>query len=135
MVDRKSLYTILVKLNGRQATTLADQLITATANIKERFHTLTFDNGKEFAEHQRIAQSLDVAVYFAHPYCSWERGINENTNGLVRQYFPKGTDFNHVTDAQVQAVANRLNCRPRKTRNYQSPNQLFNGELDDLLAA
>ena len=96
---------------------------------------MTLDNGKEFAAHERIAESLELKVYFAHPYSSWERGINENTNGLVRQYFPKRTDFNQVTDQEIQAVADKLNLRPRKTRGFQSPNQLFLGQSDDLLAA
>lgn len=135
LVERKSLYTILVKLSGRNASDLADKLIAATESLKDSLLTLTLDNGKEFAAHERIAESLALKVYFAHPYCSWERGINENTNGLVRQYFPKRTDFNQVTDQEIQAVADKLNLRPRKTRGFQSPNQLFLGQSDDLLAA
>jgi IS30 family transposase len=76
-----------------------------------------------------------VEIYFAHPYSSWERGINENTNGLIRQYFPKGTDFTLVTDEQVQYVMDQLNNRPRKTRDYKSPSELFTGHRVDLLAA
>jgi len=135
LVERKSLYTILVKLCGRNASDLADKLIAATEHLKDWLLTLTLDNGKEFAAHERIAESLELKVYFAHPYSSWERGINENTNGLVRQYFPKGTDFNQVADQEIQAVADKLNLRPRKTRGYQSPNQLFLRQTDDLLAA
>ena len=97
--------------------------------------TITFDNGLEFAEHEQIAQGLGADVYFAHPYASWERGINENTNGLIRQYFPKGTDFNDVTDEQIECVMARLNNRPRATRNHCSPNELFMGQRVDLLAA
>lgn len=135
LIERKSLYTILVKLEGKNASDLADKLIGATTQLKKHLLTLTLDNGKEFAEHERIAETLNLKVYFAHPYSSWERGINENTNGLVRQYFPKGTDFNEVSDEEIQRVADKLNYRPRKTRGYQSPNKLFLGQPDDLLAA
>jgi len=78
---------------------------------------------------------LGADIYFAHPYASWDRGINENTNGLIRQHFPKGTDFNQVSDEQVQWGMNRLNNRPRKTRGCKSPNELFMGQRVELLAA
>jgi IS30 family transposase len=87
--------------------------------------TITSDNGKEIAGHEAIAEALAAEFYFAHPYHSWERGLNENTNGLVRQYFPKGSDFAAVTDQQVQAVAEQLNKRPRKTLGFQTPNHVF----------
>jgi IS30 family transposase len=91
--------------------------------------------GLEFAHHEHMGQSLGAAIYFAHRYASWERGINENTNGLIRQYFPKGTDFNEVSHAEIQWVADRLNNRPRKTRGYRTPNELFMAQSVDLLAA
>ncbi len=87
--------------------------------------TITSDNGREFAHHQEIAQRLKVDFYFAHPYASWERGTNENTNGLVRQYFPKKSDFSKITDRQVNKVEERLNNRPRKTLGYKTPNEVF----------
>ena len=87
-------------------------------------HTITYDNGKEFAEHEAMASALDAQVFFAHPYASWERGINENTNGLIRQYFPKGTDLRGITQEQVQFVMDRLNNRPRKTRGGKTPKSL-----------
>ena len=77
-------------------------------------NTVTSDNGKEFAKHESIAKNLDAQFFFAHPYASWERGLNENTNGLIRQYFPKKTQFNHISDQQVQSVMEKLNNRPRK---------------------
>jgi IS30 family transposase len=98
LVERKTLYTRIVRLKSRSATELADKLTGAMRRFKDRVKTLTFDNGKEFAAHRLIASRLSTRVYFAHPYRSWERGTNENTNGLIRQYFPKGTDFNRVTD-------------------------------------
>ena len=82
-----------------------------------------------------MAKGLETDIYFAHPYASWGRAINENTNGLIRQYFPKGTDLSKVTDEQVQFVMDRLNSRPRATRGGRSPNELFMGRRDDLLAA
>lgn len=93
------------------------------------------DNGLEFAKHEAITAGLKVGIYFAHPYATWERGTNENTNGLIRQYFPKGTDFNAVTDDQIQFVMDRLNSRPRATRGGKSPNELFLGQQENLLAA
>jgi IS30 family transposase len=114
---------------------LADAAIKALKPIKAMIETITLDNGLEFSGHKRIAKSIACDLYFAHPYSSWERVINENTNGLIRQYFPKGTDFNQVTDKQVKQVMEKLNNRPRKTRCCQSPNELFNGLRKELLAA
>jgi IS30 family transposase len=135
MVERKTLYTIIVKLNGKHADLLADAAIKALRPLKDRIKTITLDNGLEFAEHERIAKSLNADIFFAHPYYSWERGINENTNGLIRQYFPKGTDFRSVTDNEIKQVMDKLNNRPRKTRGSRSPNELFRGLRKDLLAA
>ena len=127
LVERKTLYTVIVRLTGKRADLLAKAAVSHMRHIKKQVKTITFDNGLEFSEHETIAKGLDAAIYFAHPYASWERGINENTNGLIRQYFPKGTDFNQVTDEQVKHVMDRLNNRPRKTRGCQSPNELFMG--------
>ena len=87
--------------------------------------SITSDNGREFAGHQQIGQSLKADFYFAHPYHAWERGVNENTNGLVRQYFPKKSDFSKITDRQINKVEERLNHRPRKTLGYKTPNEVF----------
>ena len=135
MVERKTLYTVIVRLTGKHADLLAQAAIAGMKTLKDRIKTITFDNGLEFSEHEKIAQALDADIYFAHPYASWERGINENTNGLIRQYFPKGTDFNLVSDEAIQHVMDRLNNRPRKTRDCRSPNELFKGLRVDLLAA
>lgn len=135
LVERKTLYTVIIRLSSKRADELATAAIEGMASLKAKVKTITFDNGLEFAGHERIAKGLSAAIYFAHPYASWERGINENTNGLIRQYFPKGTDFNQVTDDELQAVMDRLNNRPRKTRNKKSPNELFMGQREDLLAA
>lgn len=134
LVERKTLFTIMVKLGGKRADLLSEALIKSMSAFKQRVKTITFDNGWEFSYHQKIAKALKADIYFAHPYSSWERGINENTNGLIRQYFPKGTDFNQVSEQQVALVMQRLNQRPRKTRGYRSPTELFLGKSVDLLA-
>jgi IS30 family transposase len=87
--------------------------------------TLTFDNGRENAEHRLMEFHTGFTVYFAHPYHSWERGTNENTNGLIREYFPKGTDFNTVTEEELEKVQNQINMRPRKRLNYRTPFEMF----------
>jgi len=87
--------------------------------------TLTADNGREFAGHQQIAKALKADFYFAHPFASWERGLNENTNGLIRQYFPKEHDFRTITQHQIESVMVKLNIRPRKCLGIKTPNQVF----------
>ena len=135
LVERKTLYTVIARLTGKRADLLAEAAVACMKALSAKVKTITFDNGLEFAEHETIADRLGADIYFAHPYASWERGINENTNGLIRQYFPKGTDFNDVTDEQVKAVMEKLNNRPRKTRGGRSPNELLMGQRVDLLAA
>jgi IS30 family transposase len=135
MVERKTLYTVIVRLESKKSDLLAEAAVCKMSHLKPKIKTITFDNGLEFANHGVIAKGLEADIYFAHPYASWERGINENTNGLIRQYFPKGTDFSKVSDADIQHAMNRLNNRPRKTRGGKSPNELFMGQRVDLLAA
>lgn len=135
LVERKTLYTRVIRLTGKRADLLANAAVEGMRDLKSKVKTITFDNGLEFADHVDIGKGLGADVYFAHPYASWERGTNENTNGLIRQYFPKGTDFNQVTDKQIKKVMERLNNRPRKTRDCRSPNELFMGQRVDLLAA
>ena len=86
------------------------------------------DNGNEFAQHEKMSKTLQADVYFAHPYRAWERGLNENTNGLLRQYFPKGTNFKALSDAKIRQAEKRLNDRPRKGLGFQTPNQIFQPE-------
>lgn len=88
---------------------------------KDKIYTITADNGKEFARHKEIAKGLDAEFYFARPYHSWERGANENTNGLIRQYIPKGTDFSELTDEMLAEIEWKLNHRPRKSLGYRTP--------------
>ncbi len=126
---------MIMRLTGKRSDLLAKTAIDGMRSLKSKVKTITFDNGLEFAHHEKIGEGLEADIYFAHPYASWERGINENTNGLIRQYFPKGTDFTLVTDQQIQRVMDRLNNRPRKTRGCRSPNELFMGQRVNLLAA
>jgi IS30 family transposase len=88
-------------------------------------HTLTSDNGREFSEHASIARTLKASFYFCHPYASWERGLNENTNGLLRQYFPKRSAWTNITNRHVSKVESRLNNRPRKSLGYLTPNEVY----------
>lgn len=135
LVERKSLYTVIMKLNGKNAQELAEAAIMALHPIRDNVHTITFDNGHEFAAHEQISMAVGADIYFAHPYSSWERGTNENINGLIRQYFPKGKDLMSVTQQQIDFVMRRLNNRPHASRNHKTPNELFWGQRVDLLAA
>ena len=92
---------------------------------KPLLRTVTLDNGKEFAQHERLTNELGMAVYFARPYASWQRGLNENTNGLLRQFFPKGTDFSRISHRAVARVEKLLNERPRKSLGYRTPSEIF----------
>ncbi len=125
LVERKSKLTRLHKLESKAAGEVKDTSVALLAPLVDRVHTITVDNGKEFCQHEEITAALHAPIYFAHPYASWERGLNENTNGLVRQYFPKKHDFARITNAEVQGVAELLNNRPRKTLGYRTPNEVF----------
>jgi len=125
MVDRRTKLTKLRLIKNNTAEAAQKAICQALLPIKNVLHTLTSDNGKEFAKHVEVAQILDIDFYFAQPYHSWERGLNENTNGLVRQYFPKKTDFTKLNDEDVLYVEHLLNSRPRKSLNYKSPIQVF----------
>lgn len=125
LVERQSKLTRLAKVERNTEEAVKQAIVKMLTPLADRVHTITSDNGREFAAHEAIAEALEADFYFAHPYHSWERGLNENTNGLVRQYFAKGSDFTTITDEQVQAVAERLNERPRKTLGYQTPNHVF----------
>jgi IS30 family transposase len=127
-VERKSLYTLIARVEDKTAETVGDALVASLLPHAKKVFTLTSDNGTEFAGHARVAAALGAGFYFADPYSSWQRGVNENTNGLIRQYFPKKTDFREITDAEVEQVAYRLNHRPRKTLGFRTPQQVFHEE-------
>ena len=127
LVERKSRYTLARQLDSRHSAGITQAVIALLRPYKSACQTITFDNGKEFAEHAFIADSLGADVYFAHPYHSWERGLNENTNGLLRQYFPKATNLRKVSQHEVDEAVYRLNHRPRKCLNYRTPHEVFMG--------
>ena len=125
VVERKSLFTLCAPVSQKTAEAVQQAIIRLLKPMVHQVKTLTFDNGSEFIQHEKMAAALKARTYFATPYASWERGINENTNGLLRQFFPKRTNFKTVTPAQVEQALSLLNNRPRKTRGYKTPTELF----------
>jgi IS30 family transposase len=126
IVERKSGFTLLARVDDLKAPTVrkaAESKLTPLPELLRR--TITFDNGKEFAEHEQLAAATQLDVYFARPYCAWQRGTNENTNGLIRQYFPKGTDFRDVSHRAVADLQSSLNDRPRKRLGYRTPKEIL----------
>lgn len=127
LVERHSRYVMLAKVDGKDTETVVNALIKQAHKLpRELYKSLTWDRGKELADHQRFTLKTDIDVYFCDPQSPWQRGSNENTNGLLRQYFPKGTDLSRYSQAKLSAVARRLNERPRKTLNFETPAERFN---------
>lgn len=124
-VERKTKHTVIEWSPRKKADMVHNAVINMLKPYRDRVKTITVDNGKEFSFHKQIAEALEAKVYFAHPYSAWERGLNENTIGLIRQYFPKNMSFESIDPKQIEFVQKRLNIRPRKTMNYQSPNEVF----------
>ncbi len=125
LIERKLRFTWLKKINRRTAAAAKEAMIQILKLYPLRTLTITCDNGREFAGHQEIAEELNTEVYFVYPFSSWERATNENTNGLTRQYFPKGSDFSKITDEKVQFAEKRLNTRPRKCLDISTPEMVF----------
>ena len=125
VVERKSKLIRLHKLATKEAAEMRHISVALLRPLAAKVHTITVDNGKEFCQHEQMAADLQARIYFAHPYASWERGLNENTNGLVRQYFPKKYEFARITNSDLQQVEDLLNNRPRKTLGYRTPNEVF----------
>jgi len=127
LVERHSRYVMLAKAPNRTSKTVVDALIKQARRLpSELYKSLTWDRGSELAEHQRFTMETDIAVYFCDPQSPWQRGSNENTNGLLRQYFPKGLDLAPFSQAELNKVARQLNERPRKTLDFQTPAERFN---------
>ena len=127
LVERHTRYVMLAKVTGKDSETVINALIKQACSLpKELYKSLTWDRGKEMADHQRFTLETDIKVYFCDPSSPWQRGSNENTNRLLRQYFPKGTDLSVHSQAKLNAVARRLNERPRKTLEYETPAERFN---------
>jgi len=125
LTERKSRLALLRKVDRRTAEMVSDAMIDLLQPVAHRVHTITGDNGKEFAEHERIAQELCIDFFFAHPYAAWERGANENMNGLVRQFIPKNRVLNSVTNDELEIIMTKLNHRPRKCLDFMSPFEVF----------
>lgn len=132
LVDRKSKKVKIAKVESKNAIVVRSAICKLLKN--ETVFTTTFDNGKEFTQHELMAKKLEMKVFFAHPYSSWERGLNENTNGLIRQYFSKGSCFENITDEDVKFVEDALNNRPRKTLGFCTPNEIYSGKKRIRLA-
>jgi IS30 family transposase len=126
LVERQTRYVMLVKIASKDSETVINALIKHASKLpQELYKSLTWDRGTEMAGHKRFTVATDIQVYFCDPQHPWQRGSNENTNGLLRQYFPKGTDLSVYSQAKLNAVARRLNERPRKTLNYETPAERF----------
>ena len=127
LVERHTRYVMLTKVAGKDSETVINALIKQAHKLpRELYKSLTWDRGSEMAEHKRFSLATDIKVYFCDPKSPWQRGSNENTNGLLRQYFPKGTDLSVHSQAKLNAVARQLNERPRKTLNFETPAERFN---------
>jgi IS30 family transposase len=127
LVERHTRYVMLAKVANKDTQSVVNALIKQAKKLPtELYKSLTWDRGKELADHRRFTLATDINVYFCDPHSPWQRGSNENTNGLLRQYFPKGTDLSAHSQAKLNAVARRLNERPRKTLDYETPAERFN---------
>lgn len=133
MVERKTRFTYIIFLKDRTSETMT-QAVAKTLNnlIPQARKTMTYDNGMEMANHKWLTEQTGMDIYFAHPYSPWERGTNENTNGLIRRYFPKKTDFNNITEQQLKHAQNRLNNRPRKVLKYKTPAYMLQLEINKI---
>ena len=129
IVDRYSKFTLISKVENRESYPTAKRISRRLRRFKNHVHTITVDNGTEFSCHKIISKELDTQVYFAHPYSAWERGVNENSNGLIRQYYPKKSTFDKIDKQSIKRVMKRLNNRPRKSLGYQTPNEVFLPEV------
>jgi IS30 family transposase len=130
IVDRKTRFLIIVKINNRKSKTVTQEFaMHLNKQPKYLRKTMTYDNGIEMANHKWLSENTGMDIYFAHPYSSWERGTNENTNGLIRRFLPKGTDFNKISLERLKQIENNLNNRPRKVLGFKTPNQIRNEEI------
>ena len=125
IVERRSRMTCIAKLPRRGAEELLAAAVEILGPFAEKVLTITSDNGSEFARHELIAHTLKASFFFSHPYRAWERGLNENTNGLIRQYLPKKSSFEELTDEEIQTLMHKLNNRPRKALGFKTPNEVF----------
>jgi IS30 family transposase len=129
MVERKSGYAVMAKVVNKTSDLVGSAIVNKLKPLAARVKTLTYDNGKEFAGHGQIDEQLQSTAYFARPFASWERGSNENLNGLLRQYIPKKRSMSTVTDEEIRMIQNRLNNRPRKRLGFKTPAEVFHQSL------
>lgn len=125
LAERKTRFSVIALAPDKRAESVKQALVQSLLPYQDQVHTLTCDNGKEFALHQEFANALQADCFFAHPYHAWERGLNENTNGLIRQYLPKGASFDTLDTQDVKAIMEKLNTRPRKSLGFKTPKELF----------
>ena len=135
LVERKSLYTVIRSVLHKTAKAVRGAVVDGLTPYIDWVHTITYDNGREFTDHEGMARDLEANIYFAHPYASWERGLNENTNGLIRQYFPKDRDLTTVTKYEIEQAMDKLNHRPRKSLGYRTPHEVFFNTKTSLTVA
>ena len=127
VVERKTSLLRISIPTSKKAIDIENETIRIMSPLKDKIHTITSDNGLEFSNHKNISQALNYDHYFCHPYSSWERGLNEYTNGLIRQYIPKGTSFDDITSEYIKMIEDKLNNRPRKALGWKTPNEAFYG--------
>ncbi len=132
LVDRASKFTFLARVGTKTAQEVGEAVLRCLGTVRELVHTITADNGKEFAGHGEVSKGLCAGFYFARPYHSWERGLNEHTNGLVREFFPKSSELRNVDPEEVERVADMLNTRPRKALDYRTPAEVFSEALEAI---
>ena len=127
--DRATGMLKMKKVESKESELVKQATIELLENWKPFLHTITSDNGKEFAQHQEISSALEIDFYFANPYSPWQRGANENLNGLIRQYIPKSSSFDELKDEEIMEIQEKLNNRPRKRFNFETPNYMFNQKV------
>lgn len=125
LTERKSRRTLATKIKTKHANTVSNAIIKLLKPLKDKVESITFDNGREFYGFKKVAKAITADIYFADPYSSWQRGCNENANGMIRRYFPKGSDFEKITSRQLRKVMDKINNRPRKVLDYQTANEVF----------
>jgi IS30 family transposase len=126
IVDRRSKLVLIMKIDSFRSQHVAERIALMLQKYRHKLHTMTFDNGLEFALHTELKNRFKgLKTYFAEPYKSWQRGLNEHTNGLIRDYFPKGTDFSTISDRDIRRIQDRLNFRPRAVLKYKTPEEVF----------
>lgn len=130
LVERKSKFIVACSVPDKSEQKVSEAIVDSLWKYKNRVHTITTDNGKEFAGHEKVSRKLKAEFYFTHPYSSWERGLNENSNGLLRQYYPKKTDLRNIRQSQIDPVLEKINNRPRKSLGYATPAEVFFGLID-----